>query len=508
MTAYTNLAKKYSPQLGEISWHQYTLDPRIHGQSRERFQFLSKSLDENQIKPTRILELCPSDRFTIHLLSEKYDCEVYGVDISAKAMKRGMEIATSENILSNFYGVACDFHSLPFPANHFDLIYVYQSIHHTRYTLDLIAELCRCLNIGGLIFLMEEPFERETCLYLFDGNRKESCSEYEISLQKSQIANYVTHPDGCARPEALFGMIENKQITLDSYFNTLNNECEILQVSINDENIWKHATDLDKYFLSEIVEKKDGALSLIIDTLTEKFNNCEINYSEADKLMGIKHPSKEKIDEAALKIFNRLNAIASSDGLNQNIIASAFGGVINISAKKIRNLQYDASVSFPILSKSRFNELPLIVDNSLIDLSHPLMPDLQHANEDEILDGKIFPKDGWKRVNEIGSLTSYVNVKNNLLIDIPGNNSDGVLVLRYYAIASTKPYKINFFINKKLIDTHWICQSESRLFKYFYTESVLDFSVSYDLITTNNNFLIENIRIGYLQNFPIRNVAL
>ena len=508
MTAYSELANKYSPQLGEISWHQFTLDPRIHSQSRERFKFLSKSLDENQIKPTRILELCPNDRYTIHLLSEKYKCEVYGVDISARAMKRGMEIAASENIASDFYGVACDFHSLPFPANHFDLIYVYQSIHHTRNSLDLIAELSRCLNIGGLIFLMEEPFERETCSYLFEGNRKESYSAYETSLQKSEIANYVTHPDACSRPEALFGMIENQQITLNSYFNTLNNECEILETSINDGDIWKYATDLDKYFLSEISEKKDGALSLITHTLIDKFNNCEINYSVADKLMDIKHPSKEKIDEIALKIFNHLNAIASSDSLNQNIIASAFGGLIKISAKKIRNLQYDVSSSFQISSKSRFSEHPLIVDNLFIDLSHPLLPDLQYADEKEILDGNIFPKDCWSRVNEVGDLTSYVNVTNNLLINIPGDNSEGVLVLRYYAIAGMNPYQINFFINKKLVDTHWICQSETRLFKYFYVENVLDFSISYELAVVHNNSLIENIRIGYLQNFPIRNVAV
>jgi hypothetical protein len=137
-----------------------------------------------------------------------------------------------------------------------------------------------------------------------------------------------------------------------------------------------------------------------------------------------------------------------------------------------------------------------------------MLPDLQQSDEQKVSDANIFPKDCWKRVNEVGDITSYVNVTNNLLINISDHNSEGVLVLRYYAIASMEPYKINFVINNQLIESHWICQSETRLFKYFYVENVLDFSISYELAVVHNNSLIENIRIGYLQNFPIRNVAV
>lgn len=506
-----NLVEMYSPQLGEITWHQFTADPRVHSQSVDRFNEINEIIQANNIVPNKIFELCPNDRYTAHLLSDRYGCEAYLLDISKRAMEAGVESAKSLGLKTNFVGVATDFHKIPFEDESFEFVYVHQSLHHTDFPNLVIKELLRVLKKGGILLIKDEPVRRGNCLHLFPSNRFESLSAYERFLFDHGLLAYLAHPTGGARPESIFGMIENQKISLSTYTEVISEFCEIDKVKYNpDDNEWTHATKLDKNIWEMFKAPTTISQKLISSRLRDAFEEARDYYSMDSELMGLRCPEDHEIEDLAARIIKNFSKILPLTNYNERkkAIFEAFGGEVSILATKnksenISNRDGIASIS-PKYIPNQIVYKKLVYKNNFIDMENPCLPNLQDSDMEML--SSMFHQDDWSIVMDPGEIRSVVNLNSSPQIFFPLMHKSSVLLLRYYAVAGTSPYRVAFYIDDKEIATDWICMSESRFLKHICMESPRTLSIQMFDLRGAVIDLHENMRVGFLQIFQFSKI--
>lgn len=106
----------------------------------------------------RVLDVgCGAGSFTAKLSREKPELEVYGIDISKKA------IGIAKKDFPNIHFLVADAYQLPFPDNFFDVVVMKCVLEHLDNPSKALAEVRKVLKPKGLFWSMT-PLEGDRCV--------------------------------------------------------------------------------------------------------------------------------------------------------------------------------------------------------------------------------------------------------------------------------------------------------------------------------------------------------
>jgi len=450
----------FGAQLGEIAWYGLVYDPGIDEVVRKQFEevcgVFHKYFKGDKHK-ARILEVGAYRHYTTHLLANKFNCQVVATDISDKSLDAGLSLARSKGVNKQARLVACDFHDLPFSSNYFDFVYIYSAIHHTWRTPVVLNELRRVLKPGGILFIGNEPVRRDFCFYQFRSNRPAEFTDWEKKLEKTDLMNTISSPFLGSRDEEIFGMIENDRIPWTVYEDFFQGE-ELLEISLTPVEgkfeHWMLSSKANPQSIAEEINRRLAPLRAIDDpianifgwTLPESRNICRLSEETADL-----------IQKAQLE-FDSNQVMARSQ---------LFGAALKVVIRKQSGttIQDNMWNRLPNQRGNVFIERPNLPDLS-IETDAILMPAISIENSINLK--KIFPESHWSLFQETIKAWSMLNKSSCCDINLPERTKDGLLLLRFYAVARPdRPYRISLEIDSADTDHIDIGRSESRLFQAY-----------------------------------------
>ncbi|PIR07436.1 hypothetical protein COY65_01505 [Candidatus Jorgensenbacteria bacterium CG_4_10_14_0_8_um_filter_39_13] len=109
---------------------------------------------------SRILDLgCGTGRHAIYFAQRGF--EVYGFDLSRKAIKQAKEKAKEKGLRINLRVCDCR-KTFPYPDGFFDAVLIVRVIHHypTKIILQIIKEIERVLKVDGYLYIQVPTFAR------------------------------------------------------------------------------------------------------------------------------------------------------------------------------------------------------------------------------------------------------------------------------------------------------------------------------------------------------------
>ncbi len=213
------------PIVGESAWHQITIDPTIRDVSRDHLKRLKADIGRHlsiRGRPVRVLEVAAYAHVAGYMLTREIDAEVTLFDVSASTLRLGRDTAREDGIdTPRVRRIAGDFHDMPFDDGAFDVVYICSALHHTWRWEKVLAELVRVTAPGGITILDNEPCRRELCFYSFRTNRPHEFSPAEKAIERTGLMRTIAEPYLGSRPELLFGMTENQEMTLERMFQAV-----------------------------------------------------------------------------------------------------------------------------------------------------------------------------------------------------------------------------------------------------------------------------------------------
>lgn len=488
------ILKNYGPQLGEITWHTFTGDPRVKFMSQMDFSTIDEKIQSyklQQIKTkVKILELCSNNHFSGYNIKKKYGFDVTLFDISSNALDEGRKIARDLGISEDPNLVSGDYHSLPFADEEFDFVYMFESIHHTQTPQIVMNEVYRVLKPGGIFSLNTEPVKRELCSFSFKTNRKEELTLFEKALWDDGVLGLYSYPTAGSRPEDLFFMTENGEIDLSFYLDNQKERFDILSKNYG-------AQELSSF--EESVVNYDGCDESFIQftrsSLDKSLKKASAFYGNKEQLMGFTLPIIET-EKNIQKLLSNRDLFKEIKNGNESIKCRLFGGTISIDYKKKNNSHVElikTESSLPINTKNNFN----------IDLYSPLLPHIQSFNKIEI--EKIFPSCDWETIVDAGENISILNKTSTGTINLPYKlNKISVIVGRFYGIESEQPYRVQLLSDDTEAANIIVCRNESRFFRKI-SKFGKQLTFSLTDMDGKNIHLPGHVRFGVLQMFSITN---
>ncbi len=446
----------YGPQLGEILWYEFNVDPRVDSVSRARLPEFKRIMKEHGC--AKVLELAPFAHFTGHILAEHH--EVVLCDISARSLEIGADLATKQGIPARAMMVSADFHDLPFPEGSFDLVFIASAIHHTRRPGRVLAEIDRVLCRGGVAYIFNEPVQRHFSFYKFRANRKGELSQSEKALEDRGVLRLVTSYLAHSRPEELFGMTENNQIPLATYFDALQ-RYDRLDLRLD----WQSAmSEFDKKVLAYAESTPDPAPG-IAAMIREKLAGIEPSTTET--LRGIQLPSNDEIDLLARNVAERFARLAIQD--RNEVLAEVFGAALRLVAKKkdgpplTRGIPVRSDfVSVRGVYRKDTFEIPGM--GLRLDVNASVGPIIQTAEADEL--GQTFPSEAWQRVLSERGIVSMLPRIHEPVIRVQPKSLAAVLVRFFANLPDGVPYVLSISTNTGEALRLTIAAPESRLARF------------------------------------------
>lgn len=426
------LIQRYAHIFGEIAWRSITIDNTIHEVSKEHLRLVTELLDEHwdfeQGAPRSFLEVGAYAHTTGYSLVEKYGAEVTLFEISDRLLEEGRKLAGYAMETDNPRRVAGDFHDLPFENESFDVVLISSSLHHSWEWEKVLGEMQRVLAPGGLLFLENEPCRRECCFYGFRGNRPESFTAFEKTIDDLGVLRTFSEPALGSRPEKLFGIVENMEIPLGKLVSQVKSEARIVDMSLIPEHSmtevdhsWVEQADLGPHLLAEVIEKK----------LTEAHKAAWPYLDRATRAQGFGLPALEEIGPFAWRIAVRLCALPPKSSEHYPMmISDTFGGAVRIVARKHGERKRSTTAVF----RRAVEEKNGVFYGFREDVSrffmerHSWLPDIQSAEQAEL--DTAFPPAQWSRLDLDNGFTVLKLIDQPGAIRVPPSTVGGVLILR------------------------------------------------------------------------------
>lgn len=415
------LLDAYLPLIGEFVWHSLTSDSTIESVGRQHFELVTEAIDRWATnKPSTILEVGAYAHATGYYLQKKYDAEVTLFDLSPATLRLGSEMIDEGGLKVDL--VAGDFHKLPFVDGYFDVVYVFAALHHAADYLQVVKELQRVLTPNGLLFLFQEPIKRDACFYKFRTNRSYKYTNFEKALAEDGLLTTVAEPHPGSRDEILFGMIENQEIPLQVFVDSLTTDCDPLEIApsykgkIGELGLcwlkWGNESP-SPYVLSQRIS----------DDFRKRLSKLRPALDWVALGLGFSLPDENEIENLSGCIAKSIMALPSdSDSQEYHLQAAClFGGVLKFVGQKRRGAtchgterinrnKYLAQYPVEFGIKMTFPETV----RSVLNQSKSCIPRLDSSNEAELRD--IFPENDWSfelqnngffaltLINEIGEI--------------------------------------------------------------------------------------------------------
>ena len=453
----------YGPQLGEMIWHSVHHDARIEGMVEQQGAVMLALIEryglQAQGRPIRILEVGAYSHYTVHEVAGRLGGVGVANDISPAALRVGGELARAKGIAVDGTLVASDFHELPFSSGYFDLAFISSAVHHTFRPWIVLDELFRVVRPGGVVHLENEPVGRVFSLYQFRCNRDDRRTPFELEVERLGLTRTLSSPFPGSRDEELFGMIENDCIPLDTYLDAFARNGETLSLELN------YAVMFGPVEQAVLTLPRDGRLvERLVELLSAPLREVAALFTERDLLLGFSLPRREQVWMMCYAAAAALRTLPPPEAPSYRArIASLFGAALCATIRRTDGTQSDTLLRRPLPKRDGvYLDFP---DTGALrlDLLDPRLPEINTAAEPAL--AAAYPRADWERIVEPLGFFTLVNRGGRAVIRVPALDDDGLLLLRYYAVAKEHPYMVQLSVEGREIASDLVVINESHLLR-------------------------------------------
>lgn len=501
-----------APQLGEHVWHAFTADPNIDAESlahRDRVEaVIAAYLPGLDWPRARVLEVGAYRHYSGHLLASAHGAECVVTDIAAAALRDGRNRAHALGERATALPVVCDFHDFPFSTDGFDVVFVAASVHHSRRPEQVLREMLRVVKPGGLLIVANEPCARACCFHAFACNRAESLTSYEAGLDRAGLLPTLSSPFWGARPEHLFGMVENDRIPLSLYMDTLGEAGVIVERGLSTHAL---VGPFERELMALTARGADmqRAVRLLLRAAVDR---ARADFGDTERRLDYRLPSEGDIHALAGTVA-RLLENRPPAGADDEWRAEIFGAALSAVVRKSPARAALAAAAPPLFRRDMTTEADGLVrerpdSGSLVgQLAVPLLPDLNSCRDGATLE-PWFPGADWQWVHAENGERSMANLSAVCRIDVPPRPARALLLIRYFAVVTEgQPYRVRIWTRGRLLDDQAIVLQESRLVRAWLPEGSSEIFVE---IATEDDAPMDlawRIRIGVCQLFDVGTAA-
>lgn len=464
----------YAAQLGEIAWHEITVDPSIAAMTAEHTARVRLAIDSLLVRepgrPLRFLEVAPYCHYTAQEIAASHGAETHAFDISPDSLRTAARLAREAGVAGEAVGTAGDFHDLPYRDDWFDVVFVASAVHHTWRPERVVAEMLRVLRPGGLLMLDNEPVGGRLCLYRFRSNRAESWTPFERALADHGALHAISSPFLGSRPEELFGMVENDRIPLSVWEQA---------VAGHDRLGWD-LVPVVSAFEAAVEASGGGDPAAARDGLGRALAAAAPLLDARARSLGFALPTSAEVDGllASARTLAAGIAVARDPAERLGRRADAFGAALRALVRKRGHGPAATGEAFRRdLPIDRGVRIDLPRDAAVeIGLDRVLLPTIEPAAAEAL--AATYPAGEWMFHTEGNGVHVEMNLGATATIRLPPRDEDGILLLRWYAVASEAGvFRVRFAVGDA-IEEHAVAQSESRLARLFVTAGADRVSVS------------------------------
>ena len=491
-----------APQLGEHAWHAFTDDRAIDNVSvdhRDRVEaFVRRHLPSLDWRRARLLEVGAYRHYTAHILAANRGCESVVTDIAASSLRDGMASALAQGLHGRTTMVVADFHDLPFSDDHFDVVFVASSVHHTRSPEQVLRDMLRVLKPGGILIVENEPCSRVCCFHAFVSNRQDSFTPFEAALHAAGLLPTISSPFWGARAEQLFGMVENDRIPLSLYMEVFAESGTVQERELN-----FHA--LVGPFERELLALTGKGAELHRRTaavLRSAVAQANAILGERERLLGYRMPTECEIHEVAGRVASLLQR-RPRFGNRDEWQAELFGAALTVVVRKRPGT---ASATDGLFRREMTVEADGLVrereggKSVASQLGVQLLPDIYATEHARALD-EWFPPADWRWISEEHGGISMVNLGERGRVQFEAAPPRTLLVIRYYAVMRDAPYRVRVWAGERLLDDQLVVLQESRLVRASVPTGATEITIETCELDETPVELPWHVRVGFLQLF-------
>jgi len=490
-----------APQLGEYVWHTFTADTTIPAESNAHRTYIEAAVAAHlpgfDWAGARVLELGAYRHFTGHLLATDRGAACFVTDISAAALRDGRTQAQKCGTEPRATLVVSDFHDLPFADHCFDVVFVASSVHHTRRPEVVLRERLRVVAPGGILVMANEPCARALCFHAFSCNRADSLTPFEAALNDAELLPTLSSPFWGARPENLFGMVENDRIPLSLYMETFGQFGEVMERKLAEDAL---IGPLERAVLA-LTGHGEALRAQVRSLLRAAVAEAEKRHGRTEQLLGYRLPTECDIHALTGTVATMIERRPVDDAVWQ---AEMFGAALSVVVRKNAGRLHASTSVFRREMEVESDKLVRDRHDSgalAAGLALPLLPDLHSSDAGAALE-PWFPREDWQwERNDIG-VRSLANLKAQSRVEIAPGDTRRLLLIRYYAtVTDARPYWVRILCADRVLDEQLIVLQESRLVRAWVPEGCAEILVTITPMDDASMDMPWRIRIGVFQLF-------
>ncbi len=182
--------------------------------NKTRLDFQELQRQDRDLSP--FLEIGAERGQRAMLLSSEFGEQGIMLDLSYESLKQSREIKSTLKLNKIPQPISADAYKLPFKSNSFELVFIYQTLHHFPDPEPIIEEAYRVLKPKGVFFFNEEPVMQKFNLKLW--RRPTKLRWWEKPLKWIGLLHFISE---IGKSETDAGIIETS-FDLPAWENALN----------------------------------------------------------------------------------------------------------------------------------------------------------------------------------------------------------------------------------------------------------------------------------------------
>jgi SAM-dependent methyltransferase len=504
----SGIDEKLTPILGEFAWHSLTVDPTIAEVSAAHLNVIEELLNTHppQSPTLHILEVAAYAHTTGYELQQRLRSSVELFDISPSTLRLGEQLAGEQGIrVKGTKRTAGDFHELPYEDSQFDLVYICSALHHTWRWQQVLSEMMRVLNPGGILFLENEPCRRAFCFNRFRTNRVESFTGFERKLEELEIVRVIAEAYLGSRPETLFGMVENQSIPLDEMLEAVEAHCSVLEITVQPEICMG---PLERELVQRHISDSKEIRNWLTSALTERIDDAAVALTNIERGLGFSLPSTEEIQSLSRRTAEQVEHLPPSDTLDfRKALSNLFGASVRIAARKKGRRASNSGGEF-MQHHPEAGGVTIAFPPEIARLLSPgacIVPDLQTADLATL--NQTFPESEWTMevaTHDIRNLVPSVPAP-RILVSVP-EPGRLVLLFRMYVSFKGQPYDVVLSTDQGDPTSFPVYQNDSHLLTKTMTcrgKDELVLTLCAEALAATE-VPVESFRINYMGAFVLR----
>jgi ubiquinone/menaquinone biosynthesis C-methylase UbiE len=218
-------AQSLSVKRAEVEWHNFAA---LGEPERVLAAYTQQNLNRGALirahlpflrELTPFLEIGACAGQTSYLLANSFTADGFALDISADALRWGVELMSQWNLRRAPVRAAGDALHLPFRDGSLRVVLAYQMLSQFMDIEAVFLEVKRVLAPGGVFLFGEEPLRRAATLRLYRAPYERQMKSWERKLNEWGLLGYLVRDVIGAHQEESFGIRQNHRMTLKDWDN-------------------------------------------------------------------------------------------------------------------------------------------------------------------------------------------------------------------------------------------------------------------------------------------------